>query len=130
MDYFNSKAFEEHRKNTYSILEQIPSAKSPVGWTFKGHFSIGGFEYFGFDESSDLLLVVSSNGRGIIDLARAEKISRDYTGDFVLDETLLICEGFDVLKDKSIKLASKYGGSILPVSNKFEDCLQRIHVKI
>ncbi|MGE7689723.1 hypothetical protein ACQKMI_10955 [Lysinibacillus sp. NPDC097214] len=126
MDYFNSKAFEEHRKNTYNILEQIPSAKSPVGWTFKGNFSIGSFEYFGFDVSSDLLLVVSSNGRGIIDLARAEKISRDYTDDFVLDETLLICEGFDVLKDKSIKLASKYGGSILPVSNKFGDCLQRV----
>lgn len=54
MDYFKSKAFEEHRKNTYNILEQIPSAKSPVGWTFKGNFSIGGFEYFGFDESVDL----------------------------------------------------------------------------
>jgi len=31
MDYFKSKAFEEHRKNTYNILEQIPSAKSPLG---------------------------------------------------------------------------------------------------
>ena len=73
MNYFKSKAFEEHRKNTYNLLEQIPSAKSPAGWTFKGNFSIDGFEYFGFDESSDLLLVVSSIGRGIIDLARAKK---------------------------------------------------------
>ncbi|MFY0518646.1 hypothetical protein ACOMCU_12575 [Lysinibacillus sp. UGB7] len=126
MDYFKSKAFEKHRKNTYSLLEQIPYANSPVGWTFKGNFSIGGFEYFGFDESSDLLLVVSSNGRGIIDLAKAEKIARDDTDDFDLDETLLICEGFDVLKDKSIKLASKYGGSILPIRNKFGECLRRV----
>lgn len=126
MDYFKSREFEKHRKNTYSILEQIPIAKSPVGWTFRGNFSISGFEYFGFDESSDLLLVVSSGGRGIIDLAKAEKISRDYSDDFDLDETLLICKGFDVLEDKSIKLAGKYGGSILPISNKFGDSLQRV----
>jgi len=37
-------------------------------------------------------------------------MSRDYSDDFDLDETLLICEGFDILKDKSIKLAGKYGG--------------------
>ncbi|GAB0167949.1 hypothetical protein LSPCS325_13860 [Lysinibacillus sp. CTST325] len=49
MDYFKSKAFEKHRKNIYSRLQQIPYAKSPVGWTFKGNFSIGGFKYFGFD---------------------------------------------------------------------------------
>ncbi len=126
MDYFKSEAFEKHRKNIYNKLEQIPYAESPDGWTFKGNFSIGGLEYFGFDESSDLLLVVSSNGRGIIDLAKAEKITRDYTDNFELDETLLICEGFDVLKDKSIKLAGKYGGSILPISNSFGDCLQKV----
>lgn len=126
MDYFKSEAFEKHRKKIFNILEKIPSAISPVGWTYKGGFSIGGFEYFGFDESTDLLLVVSSNGRGIIDLAKAEKIARDYTDNFDLDETLLICEGFDVLRDKTIKLAGKYGGSILPTRSKSGDSLRRV----
>lgn len=126
MDYFKSKAFEIHKEKIYNILEQIPSVKSPVGWTYKGCINIGGFEYFGFDESSDLLLVVSHNGRGIIDLAKAEKIARDYSEDFHLDETLLICEGFDILKDKTIKLAGKYGGSILPVHSQFGDSLRRV----
>ncbi|MFP7486257.1 hypothetical protein SFC65_19025 [Priestia filamentosa] len=126
MDYFKSKAFEKHRERICNILEQIPPAISPVGWTYKGSFNVGGFEYFGFDESSDLLLVVSSDGRGIIDLAKAEKVARDHTEDFYLDESLLICKGFDILKDKSIKLAGKYGGSGLPIRSKFGDSLRRV----
>lgn len=126
MDYFKSQAFKTHREKICNTLEQIPSAISPVGWTYKGSFNVGGFEYFGFDESSDLLLVVSSNGRGIIDLAKAEKVARDYTDDFDLDESLLTCSGFDILKDKVIKLAGKYGGSILPVSSKLGDSLRRV----
>lgn len=126
MDYFKSEAFEKHRNKITNILEKIPSVKSPAGWTYKGSFNVGGLEYFGFDESSDLCLVVSSNGRGIIDLAKTEKIARDYSEDFHLDETLLICEGFDVLKDKTIKLAGKYGGSLLPIGSKYGDRLRRV----
>ena len=118
MNYFESKEFENHRDKIYDILKQIPSATNPVGWTNKGSFNVGGFEYFGFDESSDLLLVVSSDGRGIIDLEKAEIVARDFTKDFKLDETLLFSEGFDLLKDKTIKLAGKYGGSVLPIRSK------------
>ncbi|MGN7402907.1 hypothetical protein ACTHO0_23920 [Cytobacillus praedii] len=126
MDYFKSEEFEKHRKKITNLLETIPSVKSPAGWTYKGSINVGGLEYFGFDESSDLCMVVSSNGRGLIDLSIAEKIARDYSEDFHLDETLLLCEGFDILKDKTIKLASKYGGSLLPISSKSGDRLRRV----
>lgn len=126
MDYFQSKEFEYHREKIYDILKQIPSATNPIGWTNKGSFNVGGFEYFGFDESSDLLLVISSDGRGIIDLAKSEMVARDFTEDFILDETLLICEGFDILQDKTIKLAGKYGGSVLPIRSKSGESLRRV----
>ena len=126
MDYFASKEFHNHRSNINAILEKIPAAESPKGWTRKGYFSIGGFLYFGFAESSDIMLVISANGRGLFDLSKNEKIARDHSSDFPLDETLLISKGFDILEGETIKLAGKFGGSILPVSNKSLETLVRV----
>ncbi len=126
MDYFKSEAFQAHRKSICDSLERLPSAESPRGWRLKGKFSVGGFEYFGFAESSDLLFVASSSGRGLINMSNNEKIARDHSFDYMLDETLLISEGFDELDGKTIKLAGKYGGSVLPTRNKSGEALIRV----
>lgn len=116
MDYY-SDAFKTHREKVCAILENIPYVKEPKGWKFKGSFSVGGFEYFGFHESSDLLFVVSSSKVTITDLENLSVIAHDDNPDsFDLNETFLTCNGFDVLDNKIIKLACEQG-SILPTSN-------------
>ncbi|MCL2579762.1 MAG: hypothetical protein FWE32_06980 [Oscillospiraceae bacterium] len=126
MDYYKSKEFQLHKEKIAYILEKIPSAENPKGWVKKGSFSVGDFEYFGFTELSDILLIISSSGRALIDLAKNEKIARDYSNDFPFDEILLTSKGFDVLNNKTVKLAGKYGGSLLPVGNKTHEMLIRV----
>ena len=123
MDYFQSAEFQEHRDNICSILEEIPFAEAPKGWTHKGSFSVGGFEYFGFAETSSVLFIASSQGRGLVDMATGERIARDYSTDYEINGTFLTCKGFDVLEDEKIKLAGKYGGSMLPVSNIYGESI-------
>lgn len=125
-DYYMSTAFQQHRSRICSILEQIPSVASPKGWIKKDSFSVGGVEYFGFSESSDILFVSSSDGRGLIDMAKNEKIARDKVIDYPLDEIMLTTEGFDILDGETIRLAGKYGSSMLPVSNKSHESLIRV----
>ena len=125
MDYFSSTPFFEHRDKIHNILAKIPTAKEPVGWKYKGSFSVGGFEYLGFNETSDLLFVISSSGRIVIDLSNLEMIVRNSPEQFIIDETFLTCEDFDVLKDKVIRLAGRQG-SILPTSNKIGERLVRV----
>ena len=126
MDYFDSDDFILHRSELNALLNEIPFVDSPNGWTCKGAFSVGGFEYLGFAESSDILCVISSSGRGLIDLSQNKKIARNDSNDFYLDETFLTTKGFDVLEGETINLAGKYGGSTLPVSNKAQERLVRV----
>ncbi|MCL1792279.1 MAG: hypothetical protein FWG34_00260 [Oscillospiraceae bacterium] len=58
-------------------MEQIPFAENPDGWICKGTCAVGGFEYFGFSESSDILFTVSVSGRGLIDMSKNGKIAHD-----------------------------------------------------
>ena len=125
-DYYKSKEFQEHRNRVNYMLEKYPSVESPKGWIRKGEFSVGGFEHFGFSESSDILFVASSQGRGLIDMDKNERIARDYSKDYPIDETFLVSEGFDILEGQTVKLSSKYGGSLLPVCNSAHETLVRV----
>ena len=116
-DYFQSAGFQKHRENVLSVLGEIHVAKAPKGWAHKGYFSVGGLEYFGFSETSSVLFIASAQGRGLVDMASGKKIARDSSMDYEINEVNLTCDGFDVLQGEKIKLAGKYGGSMLPVSN-------------
>ena len=126
MNYYENAAFQQHRTKINNILEQIPFFENPEGWICKGTCAVGGFEYFGFCESSDILFIASVSGRGLIDMSKNEKIARDYSTDYFLDETLLVSEGFDILEGETIRLACKYGGSLLPVRNRAGESLVRV----
>ena len=120
------QGFSTTQKKINTILGNIPFVQNPKGWTRKSTFAIGGFEYFGFSETSDILVVLSAQGRGLIDMSKDEKIARDDSTDYILDETLLVCEGFDILEGETIKLAGEFGGSLLPVKNKSNERLVRV----
>lgn len=89
-------------------------------WEKKVEWAIGGLLEIGFKSNSDLLMVLSSQGRGIFDCLTAERIGRDYIdyynekwdcgtgiveGFGVLDNEEIICGGFevpDILKKETI----------------------------
>ena len=47
-------------------------------WELVGEFAVGGTTDVGFSSNSKFLLVASSQGRGVFDVSRCERVARDY----------------------------------------------------
>jgi hypothetical protein len=47
-------------------------------WTHKNTFAIGGLENVGYAPNQDLLIVLFSQGQGIFDCNKGEKIARQH----------------------------------------------------
>ena len=65
---------------------------------------------------TNLLLVVSTTGRSLIDCSSGEKIERDYKQFAGLDEWSLNCRGIGELQEETISICGLNGGG-LPLSN-------------
>ncbi len=94
--------------------------KPPAPWKHCATWPVGGLFQVGYAENSDLLLVLSSQGRGIFDCLTGEKLARDYVEahDF-FDPIRLLAQGFGPLEGKSIRMAGLFGGG-LPLTTKDE----------
>lgn len=89
-----------------------------MSWKKQNTWAVGGLREIGFSNNSDLLIVLSGNGRGIFDCIKAEKIDRDYN-DYYTDywnATNGIIEGFGVLKGQKIICGGFEAPSPLQVS--------------
>lgn len=64
---------KKNHERLISLLSNLPSCESPEGWEAVGKFAVGGLTEIGFSKTAELLLVVSSSGRGVIDCAQGEK---------------------------------------------------------
>lgn len=73
VDHCDTEEFAQHRTKIRKILEQIPSAKTPQGWKYKGTFSIGGVKYWEVNQKSE-------NPE-----EKAEKFLQQYNFDFKED---------------------------------------------
>lgn len=74
-------------------------------WQKRNIWAIGGLREIGFKSNSDLLIVLSSQGRGIFDCEKDEKVERD-NFDYYMekwDSDLGIVEGFGILENEKIK---------------------------
>ncbi|MDC8757696.1 hypothetical protein [Janthinobacterium fluminis] len=113
-----------NRERLISLLSKLPASESPVGWEVSGRFAVGGLTEIGFAKNAELLLVISSSGRGVIDCAQGKKIFRDDEPDGDWYKPLeLICEGIGPLEAEVIQIAGLNGGG-LPMSNRFAESLE------
>lgn len=81
--------------------------------------AVGGLIQVGFAEQSDLLLVLSHDGRGIFNCLTGEKIARNRNdSQEFFDKETSVAKGFDLLESKEIKTAGLYGGTL---SEKTQD---------
>ena len=76
---------------------------------------MGGLTEVGFADDSDLLLIVSSQGRGVVDCRTGERVARDRAepDDSWCDERRLIAKGIGPLEGETIRLAGLHGGGLL-----------------
>ena len=84
----------------------------PSPWRKTGDFAVGGLAEVGYEPDSDLLLVLSSNGRGIFDGVTGERVARDRTEEYLMDSVKLAAPGFDMLDGVTVRTAGLSGGGL------------------
>ena len=96
------------------LIKRISSLKVealPSPWSLVTSISVGGLRSVGFERNSDLLLILSSQGREVVDCVSGEKISRDEE-EFYENEEHLEAKGIGPLENKIINVAGLFGGGL------------------
>ncbi|RXQ87401.1 hypothetical protein EO244_16470 [Ancylomarina salipaludis] len=123
MKLFSKNLEEENRKRLRGILNKIPRLECPIGWEM-ATFAVGGLTEIGFsDKSESLLLAISSNGRGLFDCSKLERIDRDYSEEFEINYEEMTCIGIGQISGEKVRIAGLHGGG-LPTTNKLGDSLE------
>lgn len=86
-------------------------------WKQVSASAVRSLEMVGYAEKSDLLLVVSSSGRGLFDCITGERVARDDNDDpSWYDPAKLSALGIGSLDGEIIRLAGLYGGGLITVT--------------
>src|SRR5450631_1343055 len=96
-------------------VRSAPVVNPPPPWKRLAVHAVGGLTEVGFAEDSDCLLVVSSQGRGVIDCRTGERVARDRgepDGSWY-DERRLRAQGIGPLDGQVVRLAGLHGGGLL-----------------
>ena len=101
----------EHLRAMYQRIDAAPLTPEPAPWKRVDH-AVGGLTEIGFADDTDLLVVLSGQGRGIYDCTSGERLERDYDSDFPHDARNLTTPGFGVLEGKTIRTAGLAGGGL------------------
>ena len=85
----------------------------PAPWQRLPVYGIGGLIQVGYAAGSDLLLVLSSQGRGVFDCIAGDKLARDYdeAHDY-FDPIRLTAVGFGPLAGQMIRVGGLFGGGL------------------
>jgi hypothetical protein len=105
-----------------AIKEKVRAAATgdpPEPWGRLGTVHFGGLTEVGFAEDSELLLVLSGHGRGVIDCRTGRNVARDMAPE---DPSTwyghhdLIGHGIGPLRGREIRLAGASGGGLLAIT--------------
>lgn len=100
-------------KDRFDALECLPLESAlPAPWKGPRTCAVGGLTDVGFGDSSDLLICVSSDGRGVLDCATGERVARDRGTEFAFDTANLLVEGIGPLAGKKVRTAGMAGGGL------------------
>lgn len=76
-------------------------------------FGVGGLIQVGYATGSDLLLVLSGNGRGVFDCLTGQKLARDYDeASDGFDPIRLTAAGLGPIEGQTVRVAGLYGGGL------------------
>ena len=116
-------------KNRERLIKTIRLVNGPdrtFGWTKNVDIAVGGLQAIGFSRNhTNLLLVLSSTGRSVVDCSTGDKIERNYNEYEGLDESGLYCDGIGDLTTETVLLSGIYGGG-LPHQNKVGESIELV----
>ena len=101
----------DHLKPLISKLSLLEISEPPPPWREVPAIAIGGVRSVGFQPDSDLLLVVSEQGRGVIDCNTGKKLARDHD-EYFEDEIRLEAEGIGPMSGQRIRISGLHGGGL------------------
>ncbi|MDR0181653.1 hypothetical protein [Lysobacter arvi] len=94
-------------------IRTTPLTAAPSPWRVSGVFSVPRLDAVGFDRDSELLLVVSHDGLGVIDAGTGEKIARKSgTRMDAKPSHLLRARGIGPLEQVDVAIAGRKGGGL------------------
>lgn len=103
-----------HTTELNDRLRRIKIERVLPPWQRTVH-AVGGLTEVGYVPATDLLLTVTSTGRGLFDCISGQRVSRDYTppedGDWY-DETGLSAQGIGPAEAHLVRLAGLHGGGL------------------
>lgn len=91
------------------VSAQLSAPPSP--WQQASVIAVGGLRAVGFDRHTDQLLVVSTQGRSIVDCLSGQKIARD-NEEYFEGEEHLEAEGIGPFAGKLFHMAGLHGGGL------------------
>jgi hypothetical protein len=101
-----------HLAARFEALEALaPAVDLPAPWSIVALVPVGGLLHVGFADSTDMLIAISSSGRGVFDCRDATRLARD-DDDAPIDIGNLTTPGIGPLADISIRLSGLYGGGL------------------
>jgi hypothetical protein len=102
----------EHLAQRIADVEGIQPSHPPTPWRALPMIAVGGLTGVGFDDNSKFLLIVSSDGLGVIDCQTGEKVARDCDRADDTDEGTLLVEGIGPLAKQKVRIAGILGGGL------------------
>lgn len=105
-------AIPEHLVPVVRRIRGEPISEPPGPWRRVNQFAIGGLTDVGFGHGTDLLLVISSQGRGVFDCVTGDKIARDYDEGDWQDILALEAQGIGPLATSRVRTAGLHGGGL------------------
>ncbi|WP_443749515.1 hypothetical protein [Asticcacaulis solisilvae] len=102
----------DHLKSRFTALMALPISEPCLPWRKAVCASVGGLKAIGYADNSDLLLVTSSQGRGVFDGRSGQRLARDDNPSFSEDMGNCQAEGIGPLAGKMIRMAGLAGGGL------------------
>lgn len=115
----------EHLEPLKIKLLSLEIKKPPLPWQHKTAILVGGLCSVGFDRDTENLLILSHQGRGVVDCSTGEKTARDYEDYY--ENRSLEAEGIGCLSGKIIKMAGLFGGG-LPICTEDDWSLELVTI--
>lgn len=120
----------DHHLPLIDRVRTAPVRESPPPWRLLAAHGVGGLTDVGFGRGSDLLLVVSSQGRGVFDCLTGTRVARDPTMPEVgeeswQDEYELDAQGIGPLAGQAVCTSGLAGGG-LPLMTRDRWTVERL----
>jgi hypothetical protein len=105
-----------YRETLNQRLRALQLEDPPLPWKRVASHTIGGLTEVGYSESTDLLLVISSEGRSLFDCLSGTCMAKDHevpgTNMIWYEPARLIALGINALSDQFVRLAGWHGGGL------------------